>query len=95
MDMDKGTSSRMVLISGIESWRRTMDPEMDGRLGHNGARPYLSPMADYRRGEDHEMPANQANRPVGRDGRPRREMHAAKCILWYYKSPLRTNWQTD
>ena len=38
-------------------------------------------MADYRRGEDHEMPANQANRPVGRDGRPRREMHAANCTL--------------
>ena len=65
------------LNRGGERWT----PEMDGRLGHNGARPYLSPMADYRRGEDHEMPANQANRPVGRDGRPRREMHAANCTL--------------
>ena len=65
------------LNRGGERWT----PEMDGRLGHNGARPYLSPMADYRRGEDHEMPANQANRPVGRDGRPRREMHATNCTL--------------
>ncbi|MFL2977678.1 MAG: hypothetical protein DBX05_00250 [Candidatus Poseidoniales archaeon] len=65
------------LNRGGERWT----PEMDGRLGHNGARPYLSPMADHRRGEDHKMPANQANRPVGRDGRPRREMHATKCTL--------------
>ena len=65
------------LNRGGERWTE----EMDGRLGHDGARPYLSPMADYRRGENHKMPDSQIRRPTGRDGRPRREMHATTCTL--------------
>ncbi|MBA45629.1 MAG: hypothetical protein CMB31_03470 [Euryarchaeota archaeon] len=65
------------LNRGGERWTE----EMDGRLGHDGARPYLSPMADYRRGEKHIIPENQIRRPSGRDGRPRREMHATTCTL--------------
>ncbi len=65
------------LNRGGERWTA----EMDGRLGHDGARPYLSPMADYRRGENHKMPDSQIRRPAGRDGRPRREMHATTCTL--------------
>ena len=38
------------LNRGGERWTE----EMDGRLGHDGARPYLSPMADFRRGENHK-----------------------------------------
>ena len=65
------------LNRGGERWT----PEMDGRLGHDGARPYLSPMADYRRGETHKMPESQIRKPTGRDGRPRRKMHDATCTL--------------
>ncbi len=65
------------LNRGGERWTE----EMDGRLGHDGARPYLSPMADYRRGEYHKIPENQIRKPTGRDGRPRREMHATTCTL--------------
>ena len=51
-------------------------------LGHDGARPYLSPVADHRRGWTHEIP-RQAARSRSRQGRdrPRREMHDAKCTL--------------
>ena len=31
-------------------------PEAEGNLGHEGARPYLSPMADHRRGPSHQAP---------------------------------------
>ena len=65
------------LNRGGERWTE----EMDGRLGHDGARPYLSPMADFRRGENHKMPDSQIRKPTGRDGRPRREMHATTCTL--------------
>ena len=56
--------------------------EAEGMLGHDGARPYLSPVADHRRGWTHEIP-RQAARSRSRQGRdrPRREMHDAKCTL--------------
>ena len=45
-------------------------------LGHEGARPYLSPAADHRRGWTHEIPesAKRAPSPRGRGVRPQREM---------------------
>jgi len=62
-------------------------PEMEARLGHDGARPYLSPLADYRRGSEHSIPKEALRRggdgrgSGGRGGRPRRQMHSTKCTL--------------
>ncbi len=56
-------------------------------LGHDGARPYLSPLADFRRGINHEIPASvskmrQNNRQGNnRSGGNRREMHKTNCTM--------------
>jgi CxxC-x17-CxxC domain-containing protein len=56
--------------------------EAESMLGHDGARPYLSPVADYRRGWSHEIPASARRAPSSRGGgRPQREMFAADCTL--------------
>ena len=57
--------------------------EAESLLGHDGARPYLSPVADHRRGWSHEIPASARRSPSrGRGGgRQQREMFAAKCTL--------------
>ena len=62
-------------------------PEAEKMLGHDGARPYLSPLADFRRGINHEVPASVAkmrnnNRSGGnRSGGQRREMHKTTCTM--------------
>ena len=62
-------------------------------LGHDGARPYLSPLADYRRGMSHEMPDSvrrqraAQSRGGGRGG-PRREMHPTTCTLCETKTKV-------
>jgi len=57
--------------------------EAESMLGHDGARPYLSPVADYRRGWSHDIPASARRSPSTRGGgrRPQREMFPAKCTL--------------
>ena len=58
--------------------------EAEAMLGHDGARPYLSPVADHRRGWTHEIPESAKRTPSSRGrggGRPQREMHPAKCTL--------------
>ena len=60
--------------------------EAEAMLGHDGARPYLSPVADHRRGMSHEIPESirrqrAAKSGGGRGGGPRREMHPATCTL--------------
>ncbi|MAQ57515.1 MAG: hypothetical protein CMA47_04795 [Euryarchaeota archaeon] len=60
--------------------------EAEAMLGHDGARPYLSPVADHRRGMSHEIPESirrqrAAQSGGGRGGGPRREMHPATCTL--------------
>lgn len=62
-----------------ERWSK----EAESMLGHDGARPYLSPAADHRRGWTHEIPesAKRASSPRGRGGRPEREMFPATCTL--------------
>ena len=82
-------SNKSKLNRSGERW----SPEAEAGLGHDGARPYLSPLADYRRGASHEMPASakatrggrggRGGRPGGRGGQggPRREMHKAVCTL--------------
>ena len=62
-------------------------PEAESNLSHDGSRPYLSPLADFRRGSRHEIPARVASmRSSGRGGsrgpsRPKREMHDSVCTL--------------
>ena len=61
--------------------------EAEKMLGHDGVRPYLSPLADFRRGVNHEVPAFVAkmrnnNRSGGnRSGGQRREMHKTTCTM--------------
>jgi len=58
--------------------------EAESLLGHDGARPYLSPVADHRRGWSHEIPASARRSPSrgrGGGGRQQREMFPAKCTL--------------
>ena len=62
--------------------------EAEKNLGHEGARPYLSPVADHRRGMTHEMSNAAAKMRAsmtgkgggGRGGSPRVK-HACKCTL--------------
>ena len=55
-------------------------------LGHDGARPYLSPLADFRRGIKHEIPPSVA-RQIGRNNSnnrsrgQRKEMHKTTCTM--------------
>lgn len=75
------------LNRGGERW----SPKAEKMLGHDGARPYLSPLADFRRGINHEIPASAAkmrgdrsdgNRSGGnRSGGQRREMHKTTCTM--------------
>jgi CxxC-x17-CxxC domain-containing protein len=63
--------------------------EAEPMLGHDGARPYISPIADYRRGMSHEMPDSVRRQKAaqsrggggGGRGGPRREMHPTTCTL--------------
>ncbi len=59
--------------------------DAESMLGHDGARPYLSPVADHRRGWSHEIPESArrlSSSTRGRDGgRPKKEMHPGTCTL--------------
>ena len=58
--------------------------EAESLLGHDGARPYLSPVADHRRGWSHQIPASARRSPSrgrGSGSRQQREMFPAKCTL--------------
>jgi CxxC-x17-CxxC domain-containing protein len=72
------------LNRGGERW----SSDAEARLSHDGSRPYLSPLADYRRGSVHEIPKKFLGRSGGGGGRggghgdrPRREMHKTTCTL--------------
>ena len=62
-------------------------PEAEGNLGHEGARPYLSPMADHRRGPSHQAPQaamRMRSAITGKGGggaRRQRVQHECKCTL--------------
>ena len=62
-------------------------PEAEGNLGHEGARPYLSPMADHRRGPSHQAPQaamrmRSAITGKGGGGAARQRVHhECKCTL--------------
>ena len=73
----------------VESLNRSGErwsSEAEKMLGHDGARPYLSPLADFRRGINHEIPASAAkmrgnNSGGNRSGGQRREMHKTTCTM--------------
>ncbi len=75
--------------SDIESLNRIGErwsEKAEQNLGHDGARPYLSPLADFRRGINHEMPPSLArqigsNKSNNRSRSPRRDMHKTKCTM--------------
>jgi CxxC-x17-CxxC domain-containing protein len=81
----EGEEGFSTLNRGGERWT----PKAEARLSHDGARPYLSILADFRRGEKHEMPKEFLNSGGGDRGgrggrggdRPRREMTKTKCTL--------------
>ncbi len=87
--LSNGFGHGHVLGSDIQSLNRPgarWSSEAESMLGHDGARPYLSPVADHRRGMSHEMPESvrrqraAQSRGGGRGG-PRREMHPTTCTL--------------
>ncbi len=61
--------------------------DAEGNLGHEGARPYLSPMADHRRGPSHQAPqaAMRMRSAItgkgGGGGGRQRVKHECKCTL--------------
>ena len=60
--------------------------QAEKNLGHDGARPYLSPLADFRRGVNHEIPSSVArqlgrNKSNDRSRGQRREMHKTTCTM--------------
>ncbi len=60
--------------------------QAEQNLGHDGARPYLSPLADFRRGINHEIPPSVArqlgrNKSNDRSRGQRREMHKTTCTM--------------
>ena len=74
------------LNRGGERW----SADAEKNLGHEGARPYLSPMADHRRGLTHDAPAAAMRMRAaitGKGGRGRggggkdRVQHECKCTL--------------
>jgi CxxC-x17-CxxC domain-containing protein len=75
--------------SDIDSFNRPgkrWSEEAEKNLGHDGARPYLSPLADFRRGINHEIPTSVArqlgrNRSNDRSRGQRREMYKTTCTM--------------
>jgi CxxC-x17-CxxC domain-containing protein len=75
--------------SDIDSFNRPgkrWSEEAEKNLGHDGARPYLSPLADFRRGINHVIPTSVArqlgrNRSNDRSRGQRREMYKTTCTM--------------
>jgi len=90
--LSNGFGHGHVLGKDIQSLNRPgarWSSEAEPMLGHDGARPYISPVADYRRGMSHEMPDSVRRQKAaqsrggggGGRGGPRREMHPTTCTL--------------
>ena len=90
--LSNGFGHGHVLGDDIQSLNRPgarWSSEAEPMLGHDGARPYISPIADYRRGMSHEMPDSVRRQKAaqsrggggGGRGGPRREMHPTTCTL--------------
>ena len=90
--LSNGFGHGHVLGDDIQSLNRPgvrWSSEAEPMLGHDGARPYISPVADYRRGMSHEMPDSVRRQKAaqsrggggGGRGGPRREMHPTTCTL--------------
>ncbi len=59
-------------------------------LGHDGARPYLSPLADFRRGPSHNAPeaAKRNKNSSNSNNRVQRNMHSTICTLCSTKTEV-------
>ena len=76
-DIPKGSDIQSLNRPG-QRWSE----EAESMLGHDGARPYLSPVADHRRGWAHEIPASARRSQSTRGGgRQKREMFPTECTL--------------
>ena len=60
-----------------ERWSK----DAESVLGHDGVRPYLSPLADFRRGLNHRNPINTHSRNPNKGPKNNRKMYPAKCTL--------------
>ena len=60
-----------------ERWSK----DAEGMLGHEGSRPYLSPLADFRRGLIHHSPIKKSSRDSSKGPRHTRRMYPAECTL--------------
>jgi len=83
------TSKNNDNISSLNRAGERWSPAADAILGHDGARPYLSPVADFRRGISHIKPEiTKAKRDNYSNGRPQRTMHPTNCTLCNVKTEV-------
>jgi len=76
-------------ISSLNRAGERWSSAADSILGHDGARPYLSPMADFRRGISHIKPEiKKAKRDNFSNSRPQRTMHPTNCTLCNVKTEV-------
>ena len=82
-DYGSTTNSDGVAYSELNRGGERWSSAAESRLSHDGSRPYLSVMADFRRGHEHDTPKRflGGSSGGGRDRRPRREMHKTVCTL--------------
>ena len=89
-DYGKGFSSESDnQISKLNRQGERWSAAADSMLGHDGARPYLSPMADFRRGRTHKKPeTTKARREGSSNNRQQRKMHSTNCTLCGVKTEV-------
>jgi CxxC-x17-CxxC domain-containing protein len=77
-------------ISALNRAGERWSSAAESMLGHDGARPYLSPMADFRRGTIHKIPekAKRSSNSSGSGNRQNRTMHSTKCTLCDVKTQV-------
>ena len=84
VDFGKGQESGSELdMTQLNRQGERWSPAAESILGHDGSRPYLSPLADFRRGANHDVPPdairNKQNSQSG--NRVQRNMHSTTCTL--------------
>lgn len=89
-DFGNGFSSKNDdTISSLNREGERWSSAADSMLGHDGARPYLSPVADFRRGISHTKPEiTKKTRDNFSNNRPQRTMHPTNCTLCDVKTEV-------
>ena len=89
-DFGNGFSSKNGdTISSLNREGERWSSAADSMLGHDGARPYLSPVADFRRGISHTKPEiTKKKRDNFSNNRPQRTMHPTNCTLCDVKTEV-------